>query len=412
MVLPIPWLLLACLALALGWVTATPAFYWLGYLMIAVWLIGVTLGRLAQRGMSAVRTLSADRVAHGSEVAVEVTVSNTSALPVLWLVAAESLPAGLPMTGLRGRVGPVGGHSSFSFRYTLHAARRGYYHLGPTILRTGDIFGLSQKERGGAGIEALTVFPRLVAITHARLPSRRPAGEARARQRVLEDPSQVVGIRPYQYGDGLRRVHWRASAHTGRLQSKLFELSAQVENVLVLDLRRGDYPENPADAAEAAELAITAAASIANHVLERRQRIGLVVLGRDPAEAHDPGRTRESSAGILRVPAGRDRDQLMAILSVLGRIQLGATEELAPVLEREKEQWSWGTLAILIAPTFGGDALRSAIGLRAAGFDVKALLVSPTGTGKGAAAEAAGLEPLGISTSVVRSEPDIHGLGI
>jgi len=398
MVLPVPWLLLAGLAIALAWVTATPAFYWLGYFMIAVWLIGVVVGRVAQRSLVAARRLSADRVAHGGEVTVEVTVSNLSSLPVPWLVAAESLPAGLPITGLRGRVGPVRGNGSFSFRYSLHAARRGYYQLGPTVLRTGDIFGLSRREASAGPVDAVTVFPKVVPITHARLPSRRPAGDVRARQRVLEDPTLVVGIRPYQHGDGLRRVHWRATAHTGRLQSKLFELSAQVENMLVLNLRRADYPYNPSDAAEAAELAVTAAASIADHVLARRQRIGLLALARDPAAPE--------SEAVLRVRAGRDREQLTAMLTILGRIELGAASDLVPVLDREKEEWAWGTLVILVTPTLSAGALRSAIALRGAGFDVKAVLVS-----RGADA-AADLEPLGITTMVVRSEADIGGLGI
>jgi len=208
-----------------------------------------------------------------------------------------------------------------------------------------------------------------------------------------------VGIRPYQHGDGLRRVHWRATAHTGRLQSKLFELSAQVENMLVLNLRRRDYPESPADAAEAAELAITAAASVANHVLERSQRIGLLALGRDPAG--------EIDQGVLRLKAGRDRDQLAATLSVLGRLQLGPSEHLVSVLEREKKEWSWGALVILITPVLDAGALRSALGLRSSGFDVNAVLVSP-----GAAVDASALDLLGISTTVVRSEADIYALGI
>ncbi len=399
MVLPLPWLLLACLAFALGWVTATPAFYRLGYFMVAVWLIAFAAGRLSQRGLHAVRRLSTDRVANGGEVSVEVTVANESSFPALWLVASESLPAGLPMTGLRGRVGPLGAHSSFSFRYVLHAARRGYYQLGPTMLRTGDIFGLSNRESAGAAVDSLTVFPRIVAIRHARLPSRRPAGEVRTRQRVLEDPTQVVGVRPYHHGDELRRVHWRATAHTGRLQSKLFEWAAQVETMLVLNLRLADYPDNPADTAESAELAVTAAASIASHLLERRQRIGLLALGRDPAG--------EDVAGILRVPAGREREQLAGILSVLGRIQLGPAEELVTVVEREKEDWAWGALVVMVAPTLSAGALRCAVGLRCTGFDLRAVLVS-----RGAAADVSGLEPLGIRTTVIRSESDIHGIGL
>lgn len=399
MVLPLLWVLLAALALVLGWTTGTVAFSWVAYLMLLAWIVGAIAARMAERGLVAERHLSVDRIHHGGETTVGLTVANHSRLPVLWMVAAESLPAGLPMTGLRGRVGPLAGGASFSFRYTLHGARRGYHELGPTVLRTGDIFGLSQRERHAAGVAALTVFPKIVPITHARLPSRRPAGEVRARQRVLEDPTQVVGIRPYQHGDGLRRVHWRATAHTGRLQSKLFEISAQVENTLVVNLRRADYPGGPSDAEEAAELAVTAAASIARHVLDRRQRIGLLALGRDPAgEAQD---------GLLRVRPGRDRDQLTEILSPLGRIELGPSEALSAVLEREKDDLNWGALIVVITPTLPPETVTSILGLRKAGFEVRAILV-----GRTTPADSAGLEVFGVPTAVIRSEADISGLGI
>ena len=399
MVLPLLWVLLAALALVLGWTTGTAAFSWVAYLMLLAWIVGAIAARMAERGLVAERRISVDRIHHGGETTVGLTVTNRSRIPVLWMVAAESLPAGLPMTGLRGRVGPLAGGASFSFRYTLHGARRGYHELGPTVLRTGDIFGLSQRERHAAGVASLTVYPNIVPITHARLPSRRPAGEVRTRQRALEDPTQIVGIRPYQHGDGLRRVHWRATAHTGRLQSKLFEISAQVENTLVVNLRRADYPGGPSDAEDAAELAVTAAASITRHVLDRRQRIGLLALGRDPAG--------EAQEGLLRVRSGRDRDQLTEILSALGRIELGPSEPLSAVLEREKDDLNWGALIVVITPTLPPEAVPSLLGLRHAGFDVRAILV-----GRTTPADSAGLEAFGVPTAVVRSEADISDLDI
>jgi uncharacterized protein (DUF58 family) len=399
MVLPLLWVLLAALALVLGWTTGTVAFSWVAYLMLLAWIVGAIAARVAERGLVADRHISVDRIHHGGETTIGLTVANRSRVPVLWMVAAESLPAGLSMTGLRGRVGPLAGGASFSFRYTLHGARRGYYELGPTVLRTGDIFGLAQRERRAAGVASLTVYPKIVPITHARFPSRRPAGEVRARQRVLEDLTRIVGIRPYQHGDGLRRIHWRATAHTGRLQSKLFEVSAQVENTVVVNLRRADYPGGPSDAEDAAELAVTAAASIARHVLDRRQRIGLLALGRDPAgEAQD---------GLLRVRPGRDRDQLTEILSPLGRIELGPSETLSAVLEREKDDLHWGALLVVITPTLPPETVTSILGLRNSGFEVRAILV-----GRTTPADAAGLEAFGVPTAVVRSEADISGLGI
>jgi len=401
MVLPLLWVLLAVLAAVLGWTTEAAAFYWVSSLMLALWLLAVGAGRVARRSLSAHRSLSVDHIPYDAEASVEVTVANDSPLPVLWLMAKESLPAGLPITGLRGRVGPLAGRASFGFRYTLHGVRRGYYEIGPTVLRMGDLFGLSQKELSAAGANSLTVFPKIVPITHARLPSRRPAGEVRARRRVLEDPTQIVGIRPYQHGDGLRRVHWRATAHTGRLQSKLFEMSSQIENLVVLNLNRSDYPGNPNDAAEAAELAITAAASVTHHMLEQRQRIGLLALARDPASP--------ATGGMIRVSASRRREQLASILSVLGRVELGVAEDLTSVIAREKEQWPWGALVLVITPSFTSETLTSLLSLRSAGFEIHAAL-----PGRGAEAIVApeALQAVGIPVTSIHSEADIGALGI
>ncbi|MBN1460889.1 MAG: DUF58 domain-containing protein [Armatimonadetes bacterium] len=400
MVLPLLWILLAALAFVLGWTTATPAFSWAGFLMGLAWLVGAVGTRVVSPRLTAVRTLSVDRIHHDGEATVEVTVRNGSRLPAFWLVASESLPAGLSITGLRGRVGPLAGGDSFTFRYALHGARRGYYQIGPTLLRTGEIFGLVQRDRPAGDTDALTVFPRLVPITHARLPSRRPAGEVRARQRVLEDPTQIIGIRPYQHGDGLRRVHWRATAHTGRLQSKLFEVSSQVENMVVVNLRRVDYPSSPSEAEEAADLAVTAAASICHHILERRQRTGLLALGRDPAGGDEHG--------LLRIRAARGRGQLTELLSALGRVELGPAEDLGRVLAREKETFNWGALIVVITPELTPDTATNVLSLRSAGFEVRTVLVGRAGP----QADAAGLSAFGVDAMLVRSEPDIRALGI
>jgi len=396
MILPLLWALLAGLALVLSWVTATPGFAWAGYLMLVALAFAALTVRLSGRGLCSRRELSVDRIAFGERVAVEVELRNESRLPTLWVVATEALPAGLPMTGPRGWVGPLGARAVTRFRYTVDGARRGYYQIGPTVLRTGDIFGLMHRQRPGGPSSALTVFPRIVAVEHARLPSRRPTGEARARHRVVEDPTQVVGVRPYQRDDGLRRIHWRATAHTGRLQSKLFEVSAQADAAMVLDLRRTAYAGPPGEAEEAAELAITTAASVAHHLLDRGQRVGLLALARDPAG--------ESSDTLLSVVPGRGRDQLARLLSVLGRVELGAAPSLADVLEERKESLSWGSSVVVITPELEERDLLTMLSLRVSGFEVKALLV-----GRGAAVkQRTALEAMGIRASRVQSEADIR----
>jgi uncharacterized protein (DUF58 family) len=195
-------------------------------------------------------------------------------------------------------------------------------------------------------------------------------------------------------------VHWRATAHTGRLQSKLFDISAQIETVIALNLRRSDYPSPPEEAAETAEVAVVAAASLAKHVLDQRQRVGLMVVARDQAVG---------SETLLRVPAGRGREQLAAILSVLGRVALGPTANLAAALDREKDKLNWGSLVVVITASVEEELLRVLLSMRTAGFDADVILV---GRSPALPAEQAGLEAMGISAAWLRSEADISGLAL
>jgi uncharacterized protein (DUF58 family) len=244
------------------------------------------------------------------------------------------------------------------------------------------------------------VYPKIIPIRHARPLSRR-TGDVRARHRVLEDPSQVVGIRPYQRTDGLKRVHWRATAHTGKLQAKLYELSAQAETAIAVSLRRRDYAAAPGEAQESAELAMMAAASIAQHVLDLRQRTALIATGRDPL-------AQDVSAAV-RVPPGRGREQLASILSVLGRMSLGDCESMASVLERMKEGLVWGSTIIVIAPAVNEELLRALLSLRTSGFDTAVILV---GRGAWLAAERSAIQSMGIAATQVRSEADIRALAV
>jgi uncharacterized protein (DUF58 family) len=399
MVRPFAWALLAVIALVLSWSTHAAFFAWAGYLMVALLVLGYLTVRLGTGRLGAHRELAVDRIHLGGRVAVKVEVENHSPLPAPWLVAAESLSVGLPVDGVRGRVTALIGTRGFSFTYVLEGARRGYHEVGPTVLHTGDLFGLFPRRLERGGSSWLTVFPKVLPLQHPYLASRRPAGEVRARQRVLEDPTQVVGIRPYHHGDGLRRVHWRATAHTGKLQSKLFEITAQREVTLLLNLRRADYPASPDDAGFVAELAIMATASIAQYLLQGTQRVGLLALARDPA-----GMGGEASVSVA---PGRGPGHLIALLSALGRVELGRTESLPEVLSRQRERFAWGSMVVIVTPRLDDEVLLALVNLRTSGYGVKLIRVGrPTG------APGLDLGAMGLNAVQVQSEEDIRGLDL
>jgi uncharacterized protein (DUF58 family) len=174
-----------------------------------------------------------------------------------------------------------------------------------------------------------------------------------------------------------------------------------METTIVLHLRREDYPASPSRAQETADLAIIAAASVAHHIVAGRQRIGLVAVAGDPANG------ALDADGLVRVRGGRDRNQLAAIFSVLGRIELGPGQELTTVLNREKEDLPWGSSVVVIAPEADEDIVAALLGLRKAGFQPSLVAVGTTAASSGGIAV---LEALGISAASVTSEVDIRAL--
>ncbi len=106
---------------------------------------------------------------------------------------------------------------------------------------------------------------------------------------------------------------------------------------------------------------------------------------------------------------GRGSAQRTAILSVLGRIELGAAEELAPALEQEKEDLAWGSLVVVVTAAVTEPLVAAMLKLRAAGFEVRAVLAGRSGR---PAPNVGALEAFGVGADRIALEADIRGLAL
>src|SRR5262245_12308406 len=165
----------------------------------------------------------------GDRVAVRLTLHNDGALPIPWLLVEDVLPGKaldpvspkLKVKGKRIQVAMLGAKSELVVKYGLECLTRGYHQVGPVVLETGDVLGLHRRFRVLAPPKFVLVYPRIVPLSGYDLASRRPIGDVRMTYRLYEDPTRIAGVRPYQQGDPLNRVHWRATARTGTLHSKI-----------------------------------------------------------------------------------------------------------------------------------------------------------------------------------------------
>jgi uncharacterized repeat protein (TIGR01451 family) len=368
------------------------------YALLGILLLSKWLSRNWAENLSAVRECNRVAVNVGEKVAVVITLRNRGFLPVAWALVEDLLPRGAttikpPSLGVQGSrlqllsLRPRGQATIF---YQLQCNRRGYHQIGPLMVETGDLFGLERRYRMLTSPHFLLVYPEIAPLEGYDLASRMPLGEVRMSHRLFEDPTRIAGVRGYEAGDPLNRVHWRATARSGSLQCKVYEPSTVAGATLLLDFHQADY--NPSHEPVRSELAVSAAASIAHAIYEMGQQIGLVTNGRDAADRiRQEGwdgelRTRKAaqSAAEMRdrsdrlqpiiIPTRHGAEQLMRILETLARVELTDGLSFAQLIAETACRLPRDATVIVVIPVLS-DVIAIALGdLRRRGMAVTAVL--------------------------------------
>ncbi len=393
------WLLGAIALLIVGLAFKLGLLVYAMYALLGVLIVSRYLASAWTGHLSATRACEADTAQIGESVEVTVSVANLGRLSIPWLLIEDSLPLEAlrqhpPRLHVKGKtlfLTKLAAQSRRSFTYEVQFLSRGYYQFGPLLLETGDLFGLYRRYRVVTTPHYVLVYPRVIALEGYDIASRRPIGEVRMSHRLFEDPTRIAGVRPYQLGDPLNRIHWRATARTGSLHSKVYEPSCVAGATIVLDFHRSSLTgRNPE---YRAELAITAAASLANAVFQLGEQVGLVTNGRDAAERaqtegwHQEFRTRamaRSKAGTqthlsrlqpVMVETRRGAAQLERILETLARLELTDGFQFAELLAESASRLPRDATIVAILTDVTDEAALALGNLRRNGYAVTAVLV-------------------------------------
>ncbi len=308
-----------------------------------------------------------ERALLGDEVVVTLEIENGGWLPIPWLLVSDRLPTALASPPFFRRLVSLQPRQTHRFTYTLHCRQRGWYEIGPLSASLGDVFGLSVRQQDYSAEEHVTVYPRILPLDELGLPSKSPFGHLRSRQPLYEDPARIIGVRPYQSGDSLRRINWKASASAGSLQVRKLEPAMTLETVILLDVNLSEFER--LDAYAAAEMGIVVAASLANHLASLRQEVGLLTNGTDPAE---PGADPNRLAGYL---PRKGRGHLTAVLELLGRLNLAQDRAFWPLVQAELQRLPWGATLVFVVPRETPELLETLLQLKRSGFNVVVVYV-------------------------------------
>ncbi len=281
---------LIAVLLIVGVATGSSWFALVASAMLTTFYLAKRFSERWAESISVERSMSKREAQIGERVQVGLKLSNQSSWWVPWVLAEDLLPKRMmapPISGLK-LIGTATKLLFFASKqqrvlvYDLLALRRGFFRIGPTLVETGDLLGLHRKHRILSESNYLLVYPKIIPLEGVEIATKRPMGDMRVHDRILEDPTQMVGIRAYRAGDPLNRVHWKATARTGTLHSRVFQPTSMQGAMIVLDMHRDSNPERHEPVRT--DLAVTMAASIAHALYSMGQPIGLITNGRDAAE--------------------------------------------------------------------------------------------------------------------------------
>lgn len=257
---------------------------YLGSLLVALPLVALAFVRFRKQRMTVARRFAPAVAEAGRAVSVTVEIRNLGAArtgEANWRDEWPWAPYGTDRARLRslGRNrGALGKGSAVLVDYVLDPPRRGVFEIGPLVVDFGDPFGLASGELVVGERQKLVVTPAVAVLPATGQSIAADEGSARALQRRASGGEDELMTREYRYGDPLRRVHWRASAHHGELMVRQEEQRSHAQARILLDTRRAGYrdagtatPEEPES--DAFEWALAFSASLAIHL----QRVGFTV---------------------------------------------------------------------------------------------------------------------------------------
>lgn len=300
------------------------------------------------RSLTYTRSLSTDRAFFGDTVTIDFVTVNAKPLPLTRMEVTEHVstnvhlidrklePAEIANRRLLRSVLSLGMYERISHKYQVRCEHRGWYRFGPTRMIANDLLGLVARQTDFESVTGFLVYPRTVPVTEVIVPARQPFGDFTPRQSLVEDPLRMSGVREYVPGDSPRRIHWRASARTGTLQTRTFEPSATPIAAIFLDTITFSHLWEGQDSATL-ELSVVTAASLANQLLAGRHQVGMY------ANAPLPGRSR-----TLRLPPGRRPGQRQRILEELAMLSPAYGDRIEKMLVEELPRLPWGSTIVIV----------------------------------------------------------------
>jgi uncharacterized protein (DUF58 family) len=305
---------------------------------------------------SASLRLARQLAVEGEEVGAELVISSPAPAPGLHL--ALLLPDGiraadgasqwlLHLEPGRDRMIPL----------RLACQHWGAHRVGTLLLRARDRAGLRVLDTRVTGNDVVRVYPRPQQLQALVAPAQTQPFAGNRVARAKGEGIEFADIRPYQPGDRPRRINWRVSAARQTLYVSQQHPERNSDVIIFLDT----FAEARDQAEGTLDLAVRAAASLAEHYLATRDRVGLVGFG-----------------GVVRwLTPATGITQLYRIVDALLETEIVFSFAWKGIDVLPARSLTPQALVIALSPLLDDRSVGALLDLRGRGFDLVVVDVSP-----------------------------------
>ncbi|CAN5516333.1 hypothetical protein BH23ACT6_BH23ACT6_23110 [soil metagenome] len=236
----------------------------------------------------------------------------------------------------------------------LRPTRWGRRRLGPAVVGCASSWGAFRWGPEPLAALPITVVPAPEAFEVAT-PAPAPRGlVGRHRSTRVGEGTEFAGIRPFQWGDRLKRIHWARSLRSSELHVTTTHADQDTHVAIVLDAHYDLGRSEGVDGRPSSlDQSVRATAAVAEHFLAHGDRVSLRVL---------------SHRAPMTVPAGSGGRHGVRIKDTLSRVVAG------PPMDRSTSMLRLGlrpgALVVVVSAMVSPDATTSTAALASAGFSV------------------------------------------
>jgi uncharacterized protein (DUF58 family) len=299
--------------------------------------------------------LDRERQVEGEEVTAYLELHAERAVPGLELLL--DLPDGVEAVGPNPQLRRLAHGERPELELPLRCAHWGAYLVGDLLLRARDRFGLLVFEQALDLRQPLKVYPRGETLEKLLRPLETQTFAGTQTPRTRGEGIEFADLRPFVPGDRVRRVNWRATARRGEPWVNETHPERNTDVVIFLDT----FAEARQGATGTLDLAVEAAGSLAGHYIREKDRVGLVAFG-----------------GVLNwLTVSSGVVQLYRVLDSLLDAEIFLSYAWKNIDVLPARTLPPNALVLALTPLLDERTMRALVDLRARGFDVAVVDISP-----------------------------------